>query len=106
MSDAEHKIIVDGLGAAAVGGFEMGCDRDRVREYLLDFWNQFDRESGDFREAAAAISSFPQPLVESADETERMRPIREMLGVQSADVQLTAALDGHELLEELAAEYE
>lgn len=106
MSEAEHAIIVNGIAALAVSGFEMGWPRDRVRAALIAQWIRLDSEPGVFGEAAAAIASFPQPIVESAEKTERMRPIREQLGAQSADEQLVAAIDGRELLEELAAEFD
>jgi hypothetical protein len=48
----------------------------------------------------------PQPPLESAEETERALPIRKMLGVQSAEDQLAAALLAREWLTRLAEELE
>ncbi len=59
-----------------------------------------------FRAAAAAITAMPLPPVESAEETERARPLRTMLGVQSVEDQITAALLGREWLLRLADDLE
>jgi hypothetical protein len=62
--------------------------------------------SGAFGDAALAISTLPQPLSETAVKTERLREIREQLGVTSAETYLTASLSAREVLEKLAAEFE
>ncbi|HEV7949071.1 MAG TPA: hypothetical protein VGP24_04810 [Glaciihabitans sp.] len=105
MNDSENPVIVEGLAAFAVSMFEMGKDDAGVRDEVIAWWNQFGRPAGLFRVAADAVKELPQPLSESPETIERMRPIREALGVTSADDSLTAALKGRELLERLAREF-
>lgn len=104
MTLGEERIIVEGLAALAGSGFEMGDSHEQVRERLIQLWNDTGCLPGAFSAAAVALQTFPQPLIESAEQTERMRPIREKLGVQSADEQLLATMAGKELLQQLALE--
>lgn len=99
--------IVEGLAAYATGYAEMGMAAADAKVQLVELAARFDAAAPRlFRLAAAAIAHQPQPLEESADETERRRPIEEMLGLTSAADQLAAALVAREWLEELAAELE
>jgi hypothetical protein len=105
MNAAEYeRIIVDGLAAHAISGFEFGTPLEDTRAMLIAKWTQFGAPRGAFAAAAAAIAHFPQPVDETAEELEQARPIRNLLGVTSADDQLLAALRARELLGELAAE--
>ena len=65
---------------------------------------QASREGHQPLVAGVGEPGLPQPPLESAEETERARPMREVLGVQSAGDQLTAALKGREWLVPLADE--
>lgn len=105
MNSENDRIIIEGLAAWAESGFAMGWTRERVRDNVLEQWERTGRLPGAFAAAAEAVANGPQPLLESAEETERARPIREMLGVQPAEEILVAALEGRELLKELAAEF-
>lgn len=101
----ERRVIVEGLGALAVSLAEMGVDEDVARAQLVAMMGRVHEFKPDvLREAAQAISSFPQPLEESADELERTRAIREMFGVPSASEELEASLRAREWLERLAAD--
>lgn len=99
---SEDQIVSDGLAAIAITEFEIGKPRDEIESDLLAAWIQLGSQPGAFRAASKAIASFPQPILESAEKSERMRPIREMLGVTSTEDQLLANLAARELLEELA----
>lgn len=104
MDDNEDPMIVEGMAAIALTAFEMGKDAAGAREDLVAMWQDLGRPTNLFQAAAVSISGMPQPLSESPEVIERMRPIRESFGVTSADASLVAALQGRELLEGLAAE--
>lgn len=93
----------DGLAAIATTGFEMGQSVEEVERTVLQHWEALGRP--DFHTAAAAIARQPQPLEESAEETARREPFRTMLGVNSAEHELAAALAARELLERLAQQH-
>lgn len=99
----DRRVIVEGLGAMAVSLAETGEDEDTARRQLVGMMLQLHETDVEvLREAAEAIASFPQPIDESADELERARPIREMLGVRSASEDLEASLRARDWLERLA----
>lgn len=104
MGDADDRRIVEGLAATAVAAAEMGESDDAICAQLAAWLTtlRVDDPVAVVRAAAQAVGGMPQPISESAAETERARPIREMLGVQSADEQLVAALRARECLERLA----
>lgn len=97
--------IAEGLAAYAATYFEMGATADVVRTNLIAQWERLGSPAGAFRAAAMAVSGQPQPVVESAETTERNRIIREHLDVTSAETQLAAALRARELLQDLAEEH-
>lgn len=106
MSD-EHRVIIDGLVATAIALAERHEREHTALGYLRDLAEQAGALGADaFREAATAITQMPQPPLESAEETERALPLRAMLGVQSAEDQLAAALLAREWLVRLADELE
>lgn len=98
-------VITEGLAACATTHFEMGDAPDVVRTKLIAQWERLGSPPGAFGAAATAVSGQPQPVVESAETTERSRMIREYLGVTSAEAQLTAALSARELLQDLAEDH-
>lgn len=100
-----HAVIAEGLAAYATTYFEMGDAADVVRTKLIAQWKRLGSPAGAFRAAATTVTKQPQPLVESAETTERSRAIREYLGVTSAETQLVAALKARELLQDLADEH-
>ncbi len=101
------RMLADGLAATAVTLAERDERETNALGYLRDLAAQMGhRTSPVFRAAAAAITNMPQPPLESADETERARPMRQVLGVQSAEDKLAAALKGREWLLRLADELE
>ncbi len=107
MSDEQRRVVIEGLAATAVTLAERDERETTALAYLRDLSEQAGgRTARVFRSAAAAITAMPQPPLESAEETERARPMRQMLGVQSVEDQLTAALRGREWLLRLADELE
>ena len=104
---AAGDVMIDGLAATAVALAEReGCDGDALR-YLRDMTAQVGgRTPQVFRSAAAAITAMPLPPIETADETERARSVRRLLGVPDVEDQLNAALKGREWLLRLADELE
>ncbi len=107
MSDEQQRVVIEGLAVTAVTLAERDERETTALAYLRDLSEQAGgRTAQVFRLAAAAITDMAQPPLESAEETERARPMREMLGVQSVEDQLTAALRGREWLLWLAEELE
>ncbi len=107
MPDEQQRIVVDGLAATAVTLAERHERETTALGYLRDLSEQAGgRTAQVFREAAAAITRMPQPPLETADETERAMPMRKVLGVQSAEDWLAAALLGRTWLTQLAEELE
>ena len=105
MGSDQRRVVVDGVAAAAIYYAEMGYPEDVARSWLLARLQQVGATDAEVvRDAAESVARQPQPLEESAEETERARPIREMLGVTSAEDQLSAALTAREWLERLAAD--
>lgn len=67
----DRRVIAEGLGAMAVSLAEMGEDEDTARRQLVGMMQQLQEIDVEvLREAAEAISSFPQPIDVSADELE------------------------------------
>ena len=109
MSDAENTEIIEGLAAIANGLAEMGESDEEIRRHMRGHLarRQITTEApAVLRAAAECITRMPQPLLESAEETERRRPIEEMLGLTSAEDQLAAMLRAREVLENLARDFE
>lgn len=104
-SQENAAVIAEGLAAYATTYCEMSDADDVVRTKLLTHWERLGSPTGAFRAAATAVTEQPQPVVESAETTERSRMIREHLGVTSAETQLAAALRARELLQDLAEEH-
>ena len=106
----ERQVITEGLAAFADTFCEMGLSDDEVKAGIARQCLALHLHAEDvptlLRESTEALRRFPQPLVESAEETERGRPIREMLGVTSAEDQLAATLRARELLQRMADEIE
>ena len=99
------RVVVEGLVATAMTLAERDERDTNALGYLRDLADQVGlRTPPVFRAAAVAITEMPQPPLESADETERARPMRQMLGVQSAEDKLAAALRAREWLLRLADE--
>lgn len=100
------RIIAEGLAASAVTLLEMMPeDVDTVRSQLVEKWRECGSPANAFRDAAAAVSTLPQPELEPAETKEKMRPIREALGVTSAEEQLNAALGALGILRSLSEQY-
>jgi len=107
VAEEELRVVVEGLAVTAVTLAERDERDATALGYLRDLSDQVGlRTPKVFRAAAEAITNMPQPPLESAEETERARPMRTMLGVQSAEDQLSAALRGREWLLRLADELE
>jgi hypothetical protein len=105
VSASERQKLVEGIGAAAVTLAEMGESEGEARSRLVALLNQVGVTDAEIvRDAAAAIGTFPQPIDETLEEIERARPIRESLGVPSAEYELEAALRAREWLQRLAAD--
>jgi hypothetical protein len=104
-SEEEHRGIVEGLAAIAVTAAELGATEEEARQQLALWFVRLEvQSSGVLREAAAAISSFPQPPDEPAERPKRGRPIREMLGLPEPSEELEAVLRSREWLDRLADE--
>lgn len=111
MEIEEHqwRPIVDGIAAFAVSLAQMGNTEEDARSKLVGYMRMRLRiDQGDavwvLREAAVAISRFPQPPDESAERLESGRQIRAMLGVPEPSEDLTASLTAREWLERLASD--
>lgn len=101
------RIIAEGLAASAVTRLEMMPDDvETVRSQLVEQWRAHGSPTNAFRDAAAAVSTLPQPELEAAETKEKMRPIRQALGVTSAEEQLVAALSALDILNSLAEQYD
>ncbi|GAB3617400.1 hypothetical protein GCM10027416_19570 [Okibacterium endophyticum] len=100
----QYRIAVEGISAIAITNFEMGAGEAQARTAVLALWEQLGRPRGAFAEAATSTTHSPQPVLQTAEETERARQIREMLGVRSSEEALVAMLSACEMLEQLAAE--
>jgi len=105
MEDKDNPAITEGLAVEAMTLVEMGATVETVRDKLVARWMQLGRPPGVFLGAARAMSTLPQPPVESAQATERAAAVRSMLGVTSAEESLVAQLSGREILEGLAGEF-
>lgn len=103
MSD-ERRTVIEGLAAIATSLAEAGMPEPDAHAQLVAWIERLGVDAATVRAAAAEVARQPQPLEETAEETERARPIREMLGVTSAEDQLIAALRAREWLEQLADE--
>ncbi len=103
-SDERRRIIVEGLAAHAVTLAELGADEADVHRKLIGKLHRlgFTDLPAVLKDAAAAIGAGPQPVDETADERERARPIRDLLGVPDATEQLSATLRAREWVERLA----
>ncbi len=102
----DETIVAEGLASFASTFFAMGDPPEVVRRKLIAHWESLGRPPGAFGDAAQAISTLPQPLTETAEKTERLREIREQLGVTSAETYLTASLSAREVLEKLAEDFD
>jgi len=105
VDDDKITIISEGLAARAQTIFEMGGQSEDVRASLIEQWILHGKPPGIFLAAAEAMTSLPQPLIESAAETERALPIRALFEIPSAELSLVAALKGREVLQKLADEF-
>lgn len=93
----DRRVIVDGLATMAVTMSEMGASEDEARAQLVAMLQRVRAtDVGVVREAAAAISGFPQPLDESAEAIQRAEPIRQLLDLPSAAEELGAELRARE----------
>jgi hypothetical protein len=102
-----EALMVQGLAATAIALAERNeCESDALSCMLALSAQVGGQTPQVFRAAAAAITAMPLPPVESAEETERARPLRTMLGVQSVEDQITSALLGREWLLRMADELE
>jgi hypothetical protein len=99
--------MVAGLAATAVVLAERDEWEPDALRYMREVSDQVGARSPQvFRAAAAAIASMPLPPVETAEESERAEPMRRLLGVQSVEDRLVAALRAREWLLRLAEELE
>ena len=99
--------MVAGLAATAVVLAERDEWESDALRYMREVSDQVGARSPQvFRAAAASIASMPFPPVETAEETERAEPMRRILGVQSVEDRLVAALRAREWLLRLAEELE
>ncbi len=101
--------IVEGMAAFAVTFAQMGNTEEEARAKLVGYMQgQLQLEKDDavrvLREAADAITSFPQPPDDSAERLERGRPIRQMLGVPEPTEYLAASMRAREWVERLATD--
>ena len=98
-----ERVIVEGLAAMAESHVMMGAPPDQVRGILLLAMERLGVYDPAFlRAAAEVIRRGPQPIDETPEEIEQARPVREMLGVRSAEDDLSAMLTAREVLESLA----
>ena len=102
---ASVDVMIEGLAATAV----YLAEREELEVDALPYLRAMSTQVGGrspqvFRGAADAITRMPLPPVESAEETERARPMRQVLGVPDVEGQLAAALTSREWLLKLAEE--
>jgi hypothetical protein len=103
-TDGTHK-IAEGVAALAFSHAEQGTSEEEARVVILETLMQLGEANASMvRLAASAVTSLPEPLDETPEEIERARPIREMMGVRSAENDLAATLRAREWLERLATE--
>jgi hypothetical protein len=107
MRPTTEDLMIEGLVATALALAERDAWEPDPLQYMREMAAQVGgRRPGVFRAAAAAMTNIPLPPIETAEETERARPRRQLLGVQSVEDQLTSALKGREWLVQLAEELE
>jgi hypothetical protein len=109
--DDQREMIVEGMAAIAVTLAEMGHGEEDTRQQVVSYLVERLRiDETDLvpviREAATAIQTFPQPTNEPAEQLERGRPVRQMLGLPEPAEELEAMLRAREWLERLATELE
>ncbi len=103
MDAGERQAIIEGVAALAVTLAEVGVtERDALRQLVVNLTQVGALDLQLVRDAVKAVGKLPQPIEETADETERLRPINERFAVPSAEENLLAALQGREWLEKVA----
>lgn len=100
----QWRDIINGAAAIATTAAEMGKTDQAVAADVLGLIEgvRVAPTADLLRAVSAAISSQPQPLDQSAEERERMRPIEQLLGVTSPEQQLSAALRAKAIVDDLA----
>jgi len=100
----ERQAIIEGVAALAVTLAEVGVsERDALRQLVVNLSQVGALDPQLVRDAVEAVGQLPQPVEETTEETERLRPINERFGVPPAEANLLAALQGREWLEKVAA---
>lgn len=103
--EIDRKTALEGLAAMAVTVAEMGgSDNDIVQTVGAKMSALGMSTVADLRDVIAAVVRLPQPLDESSEVRERRRPIEEMLGVVSPEVQLANAMRARAALAVFAAQ--
>lgn len=100
----ELTIAANGLSAIAITLCEMDMPDVEVRSAVLEQWRALHMPVSVLAAAATAVTHSPQPVLESAEKSERMEPIREMLRATSPHTQLSAMIRAREILQNLANE--
>ena len=105
LNRAERIVFAEGVAAFAIALVRTGTDEATSRHAILRQMSQSQVfVPGILRAAADAIKSFPQPLDETPEEIERTKPIRDLMGVPSAEQELLHSMAARELLERMAAD--
>lgn len=95
--------LIESIAAVAVTAAEMGKADEQLLADVGELMLLFEMTTAnDVRAVAAAIQRLPQPLDQDAQQREANLPIENMLGIQSPEDQLLAALRAREALERFA----
>ena len=106
METDEFRVLAEAVASNAISGLSAGEGIDEVREFLIGIWQSAGAPRGLFSAARDSLPRLPQPVSESLEKSERMSPIREMLGMESPADQLVVSLRALEILQDLANEFD
>jgi hypothetical protein len=105
ISHDEWTVISEGLAVFAIALVGLGTDEATCRHAILRHLDHWDLAAPTMLRAAAdSIKSFPQPIDERPEEIERAKPVRDLMGVPSAEAELLESIAARELLQRLADE--
>jgi hypothetical protein len=90
------------LATMACAGFELGGDAAEVEADVEAMWRYLGMPDGAFEAAAVAVGGLPQRPEIPVSEIPRRRAFERMVGINSVEVELTAALAARELLQRMA----
>lgn len=103
MTPNDRRTVTQGLAAIAISLVGMRLTEDDAKATLVNRMLELGvADPSILRDAADEIPRFPQPIDESPEEIARRQPVRKMVGVPSADQELTDALVAREWLQQLA----